>query len=267
MRWARRERLDKRFRWRKTFPHVYRYRLAPRPLWPARFSFPTDPSRLTPETFAQTKALVDAAIALRRDELQHLTAPAVAERAGVDEAVLHEQFTTPRELLPVFYDVAVQQYHFLRDATEGYDSFSLEEKLASFYFILLDALGEQRAFVQDTFDTSLRRSSSFRAGVRGVLRDLLTSGDVPGTTQLVTGLWPVHEVLTEITFAVIRHWINDATEQQQATTALVDKLVAFVAELVTFRGVQRGADLAWYAYQSDVLGLGRLPLVGWLFRR
>jgi hypothetical protein len=222
---------------------------------------------LTPDTFAHRKALVDAAITLHRDELRHLTAPAVAEEASVDEAVLHEQCSTPRDLLPAFYDLVIEQYHFLRDATEGYEQFTFEERLASFYFILLDTLGEQRAFVQDTFDRPPRRASDFRADVRAVLRDLLTSDDVPGTTQLITGLWPVHEVLTEVTFAVIRFWIDDESDQQQATTALVDKLVAFVAELVTFRGVQRGADLAWYLYQSDLLGLSRLPFVGWLFRR
>jgi hypothetical protein len=77
----------------------------------------------------------------------------------------------------------------------------------------------------------------------------------------------VQEVLTEVTFAIIRHWVGDETEAQAATTALVDKLVAFVAELVTFRGVSRGADLAWYLVQNDTLGLGRLPLVGRWFRR
>ena len=224
-------------------------------------------NRLTPETFAQTKALTDAAIALHRDELQHLTAPAVCERAEVDEADFHAAYSTPRDLLPAFYSLVIDQYHFLCDATEGYDQFLFEERLASFFFIVLDTLGEQRAFVLETFDTSIRRESTFRADVRAALRDLLASDDIPNSTQLITGLWPVHEVLTTVTFAVIRFWIDDDSEQQQATTALVDKLVAFIAELVTFRGVQRGTDLAWYLVQSDALGLKHLPLVGRLLGR
>ena len=85
--------------------------------------------------------------------------------------------------------------------------------------------------------------------------------------RINSGLWPIHEVLTEVTFAVIRHWLHDETEDQEATTALVDRLVAFVAELVTFRGVSRGVDLAWYIVQNDSLGLGRLPIVGRFFSR
>jgi hypothetical protein len=103
--------------------------------------------------------------------------------------------------------------------------------------------------------------------VRAALRDLFAADDVPDTTQLVTGWWPAHEVMTTVTFSVVRFWIDDDTDEQQATTALVDKLVAFTAELVTFRGVQRGTDLAWYLYQNDVLGLGRLPLIGGWFRK
>jgi hypothetical protein len=170
-------------------------------------------------------------------------------------------------LLPAYYDLAVDQYRLLADATTDYEDFSFEERLASFYYILLDTLGEQRAFVQETFDTWVRRRSSFRAEVRAALRDLLTDDVVPGTNQLVTGLWPVHEVMTEVTFAVIRHWIGDETDNQAATTALVDKLVSFVAELVTFGGVSSGLNLAWHIAQHDSLGLGRLPIVGRWFRR
>jgi hypothetical protein len=61
--------------------------------------------------------------------------------------------------------------------------------------------------------------------------------------------------------------MGDETDDQQATTALVDKLVSFIAELVTFGGVSSGLNLAWYVVQNDSLGLGRLPVVGRLFSR
>lgn len=110
----------------------------------------------------------------------------------------------------------------------------------------------------------MRYDSSFRAEVRAELRTLLTDDAIPQPTRLFTGVWPVHEVLVEVTYALIRHWISDETEDQAATTALIDKLVAFVAELVTFRGVSQGVTLAWHIVQNDALGLRRLPLVGWL---
>jgi len=221
-----------------------------------------------PDAFAEQKQLVEAAIRLDDGPDASLTVSEVCAEAGVDEATFEEHFETVEELQPAFYDLTLVQYRMLTEATTGYEEFSFEERLASFFYILLDALGEQREFVQDTFDTRVRYRSAFRAEVRATLRDLLTNEDlVPSPNQLVTGLWPVHEVLTEGTFAVIRHWIRDETADQEATTALIDKLVAFVAELVTFGGVSRGADLAWHLVQHDALGLGRLPVVGRFFSR
>lgn len=218
----------------------------------------------TPDAFADRKQLVEAAIRLDAHEQPRSVSEICAE-AGVDESVYDAYFDYADAILPAFYDLAVDQYRLLSAATEGYEDFTFEERLASFYYILLDTLGEHRAFVQATFDTRIRYDSSFRGEVRTVLRELLTDERIPQSNRLVTGLWPIHEVLTEVTFAIIRHWISDESENQAATTALVDKLVAFIAELVTFRGVSRGVDLAWHLVQHDALGLRRLPIVGRLF--
>jgi AcrR family transcriptional regulator len=215
-----------------------------------------------PDAFATRKQLVEAALRLDGSYHDPPSVAAVCAEAGVDEAAFAAHFDDPAALYPAFYALAVDQYRLLSSATEGYESFTFEERLASFYYILLDTLAEQRAFVQATFDTAVRYDSAFRAEVRAELRALFTDDVVPQPNRLVTGFWPVHEVLVEVTYAVLRHWISDDTADQAATTALVDKLVAFVAELVTFRGVSQGLSLAWHIVQNDALGLRRLPLVG-----
>ncbi len=217
---------------------------------------------MDPDTFAEQKPLVDAAVAVFQSDDAPLTRDAIIARSGLDASTFDRHFDCPEATLTAFYDLLVPQYQLIAASTDGFDAFSLEERLGAFHFILLDGLGEQRAFVQATFDAAVRWQSSFRADVGAVHRELLTSADVPNTNQLVTGLWPVHEVMTEVSLALFRHWIRDDSPDQQATTALVDKLVAFVAELVTFGGVQRGVDLAWYVVQADLLGLKRLPLIG-----
>ena len=215
-----------------------------------------------PDTFAEQKPLVEAAVAVFQSDDTPLTREAIIAQSGLDAATFDRHFDGPAAALTAFYDLLVPQYRLITASTEGFDAFSLEERLAAFHFILLDGLGEQRAFVQATFDSVVCRQSSFRSDVRAMHRELFTSADVPNTNQFVTGLWPVHEVMTEITFALVRSWICDDSPDQETTTALVDKLVAFVAELVTFGGVQRGVDLAWYVVQADLLGLKRLPLIG-----
>jgi len=225
---------------------------------PSQVAFPAIPD---PDDFAEQKQLVEAALRLGASAPLPSVQRVCAE-AGLHEVTFYVHFDVPADLYPAFYDLAVDQYRLLSAATEGYEDFTFEERLASFYYILLDALAEHRNFVRDTFDTSVRTDSTFRAEVRAELRTLLTDERIPEPNRLVTGTWPVQAVLTEVTIGVIRHWIRDDSPDQAATTALVDKLVAFVAELVVFRGVSRGLDLAWYVVQNDALGLRRLPLVG-----
>jgi AcrR family transcriptional regulator len=112
----------------------------------------------------------------------------VCAEAGVEPSVFERHFDTAEELRPAFYDLALVQYRMLTEATTGYEEFSFEERLASFFYILLDALGEQRAFVQATFDSRVRYRSAFRAEVREALRALLTDDDVvPNARSSATG--------------------------------------------------------------------------------
>jgi AcrR family transcriptional regulator len=217
------------------------------------------------QTFSEQKRLVEAAILLYLDEDDELTADAVCAMAGVERSVFEAHFDAAEDVLPAFYDLAIEQYRALRDATTDYHQFSFEERLATFFYILLDALAEQRAFVQQTFNTRIEWRSDFRSAVQDELRIIVAQDDVPSFNQLITGSWPAQWVLAQVTMSVISFWIRDDSPDREQTTALVDKLVAFVAELVTFRGVQRGVDLLWYLAQIDPLGLSRLPLIGRLF--
>ena len=47
--------------------------------------------------------------------------------------------------------------------------------------------------------------------------------------------------------------------------ALTDKLVAFFAELATFRGIERGVDLAKYLVNVGIINVENIPFVGQWF--
>jgi|GEM_PF-3209016 len=220
---------------------------------------------LDPDVFAEKKALVHAAVAVYMDDTSLLTTGAICDQAGEERITFVAHFDEPEDAVIAFYEIIFEQYHVIRNATEGYPQFSFEEKLATLLFILIDALEEERAFVQETFDTRMRSRSDFRASVSRELDVLLQSASVPELNQFVTAQWPVRASFTEAVMRIIRFWIHDESEGRQATTALIDKLVGFTADLVTFRGIERGTDLAWYAAKVDVLGLHRWPIIGRLF--
>lgn len=219
-----------------------------------------------PDQFAEKKHLIEAAIAVYHDDPSALTTQAICDVARTDRLTFASYFDEPEDALRAFYRIVFDQYHLLRLSTEGHDQFSFEERLATFLYILIDALSEQRAFVQATFDTSIRCEAAFREQIRTELQRLLREDTIPTTNRFITRQGPVVTLFTEAVLRILRFWLHDDSPQQQATTALIDKLVGFTADLVTFRGVQRGADLAWYATKVDVLGLSRLPVLGWWFK-
>ena len=226
---------------------------------------PAYPMPPDPDLFAERKALVQAAIAVYMDEETLLTTGAICDQAGAERIAFVSHFDEPDDALEAFYTLIFDQYHLLRTATEGYEQFSFEEKLATFLFILIDALEEERTFVQETFDTRIRSSAGFRSAIGRELERLLVSESVPELNQFVTTQWPIKTSFTEAVMRIIRFWLHDDSEGREATTALIDKLVGFTADLVTFRGIERGADLAWYASKVDVLGLRRWPIIGRFF--
>ena len=218
-----------------------------------------------PDQFAEKKRLIEAAIAVYRDTPESVTTQAICDVARMDRLTFAAYFDEPEDALRGFYRIIFTQYHLLRLSTEGYERFTFEERLATFLYILIDALGEQRAFVQDTFDSPLRRSADVRSQICTELQRLVSNETVPDSNQYVAKQPVVLSLCTEAVMRIIRFWIHDGSPQQQATTALIDKLVGFTADVVTFRGVERGADLAWYAAKVDVLGLRHLPVVRWLW--
>lgn len=218
-----------------------------------------------PNQFAEKKRLVDAAIAVYHDTPEAVTTQAICDVARMDRIAFASYFDMPEDALRAFYSLVFDQYHLLRLSTDGYERFSFEERLATFLYILIDALGEQRAFVQATFDTPLWQDADFRAQIRTELQRLIRDDTVPNSNQYVARQPVVLSLCTEAVMRILRFWLHDDSPQQQGTTALIDKLVGFTAEVVTFRGIQRGADLAWYATKVDVLGLRRLPVVRWFW--
>lgn len=210
----------------------------------------------------QQKAIVAAAIELYLDDPGQLTAPAIAAAAGVDRADVYRYVDSSLFVLPAFYDLCIPQYRAICAAIDGYETFSLTERLATFIFVLFDVLEEQRAFVERTFEPYIveqRMPSSFRQDVAAVFAEILDIDAIPPTNRLATDWPPLHRVLTEAYLRLVLFWLDDTSSQREQTMALVDKLVAFFVELATFQGIERGADLLKYLINIGLIDLDRIP--------
>lgn len=211
------------------------------------------------------KRIVEAAIDLSINAPERFTVKYIVEAAEVDEATFYSVFNSKHQVLPAFYNLCVEQYEALVTQIEGYEAFTLEERLATFIYILFDALEEQKEFVDATFDAYIVReeqATRFQTRITRIFADLLESDDVPVTNRVFTDWAFLHEFLTARYIGLVEFWITDESPSREKTTAYVDKLVGFFAECVTFKGVERGVDLVRYMAGADIINVRWVPVLG-----
>lgn len=220
---------------------------------------------MEPDALLLKKRLIEAAIDLWINHPDRFTVRYIAEAAEVDQETFFSVFNSKQQVLPAFYDLCVEQYEVLVTQIEGYEAFTLEERLATFIFILFDGLEEQKEFVDTTFDAYIVRdeqSTRFKQKVTQVFANVLESDDVPVTNRFVTGWALLHEFLTARFIDLVVFWMADDSPDREKTTAYIDKLVGFFAECATFKGLERGVDLVRYMASADIIDVRWVPFVG-----
>ena len=215
------------------------------------------------------KRIIEAAINLYLNDSDRFTVDDVAEAAEVTKETFYEHFDSLSFVLPAFYVLCLAEYRTVRAAIGGYESFTLEERLSTFIYVMFDFLEEQQAFVAQTFEEYVMddHTARFRKEVKALFRELLDTDDVPTTNRFFTDRDLLHGFLTNQYLLLVSYWIKDESPQREKTVALADKLVAFFAELATFRGIERGVDLVKYLVNIDLIDLDNIPFVGRWFER
>ncbi len=214
------------------------------------------------------KRIVEAAIILSRTDPDRFTVEDVVEAADTTKDEFYTLFDSFAHVLPAFYPLCIDQYRLVCEAIEGYDAFSLEERLSTFIFVLFDFLEEQFDFVTETFDDDVVHygtGSPFRKELNALFRELLDTEDVPPVNRFFTDQKLLHTFLTHQYLFLVSYWLKDESPQREKTVALADKLVAFLVELVTFRGIERGVDLAKYLVNVGIIEIDKIPFVGTWF--
>ena len=208
------------------------------------------------DALALKQRIIAAAIDLYLDFPEPFSVEQIVEAAGVSTEEFYSLFEDEDAPLPAFYDLCLEQYTLLRDSIDGYEAFTLEERISTFVYIMFDLFEEQKMFVKMTFEEYVGwggAARGFRAAVADEFGTLLDGDDVPVENRFVIGRPFFYDLLAGRYFALVRFWLDDETEQQEKSVALSDKLIGFFAELATFRGIERGVDLAKYMVEVGIL--------------
>jgi hypothetical protein len=198
-------------------------------------------------------------------EVKAVTAETIAVAAGIPVDQFLDQFQGAGQALSCAYLVLLDEAERVA-LSSPLEETSTEERLATFCFVLLDVFEKHENFVRATF--SNRASglfSPFQDGLRSVLASLLDAPDLSGANRFLFNNGVVRFALAESIVQLLARWIEDDSTDKERSTALIDRVVAWWAEVVTTGIPDKSIDVLRYGVEAGYLPLDRIPFIrDWL---
>ncbi|REL24593.1 hypothetical protein DYD21_18580 [Rhodohalobacter sp. SW132] len=180
-----------------------------------------------------------------------MTSLAAASEIEVNE--IYEYFPNRRSVLEFFYESVIIEYREITKKIDGYQNFSLAEKLSNLALTVIDLLGEHKQFTAKTYRRLIvcsSRTPEYNRGLKDELRSIYendarqsaVSSALNSNLLYKTGVMNFH--------ILINLWLNDESEGDQKTMELVDKWTAFVEEIHYNCIIDRGFELAKFAFYN-----------------
>jgi hypothetical protein len=117
-------------------------------------------------------------------------------------------------------------------------------------FTLFDMMVEKRAFVEKTFykyEWKCGSDSEFQKEIKELFKDFFTTDANIATSAGFFMGDLFYASLKSHYLYLIKFWLEDDSEDQERTFALIDKITGFIEELVYSKIVDKGFDLAKYS--------------------
>jgi len=185
---------------------------------------------------------------------QHFTIKNISKQTDLKIIDVYRYFDSKEDILIYFYDSIVPLYRMMISEIDDFDSFSAGEKLSNFTYTLFDLLNEQKAFVEQTYSRYVLvgyRKSDLAKEVSKLFRHFINNDDRISTLnrQMFDGWF--YGMLSRKYLALVLLWLRDESDNQEKSMALIDKLSAFVDEILYSNVLDKGFDLLQYLYSND----------------
>lgn len=192
------------------------------------------------------KSKIAEAAAKRYIENPRFTIQSLANELDMKSAEVFGLFPNRKSILLFFYESRLLAYHEQKKSIEGFEEFTLSEKLSNLFLTILDQFLEYREFVLETYGKFIARNPvyiSFEQEFKKELKDIFQSDvNITGTSRFFTnGL--LYATVYYHFHALILFWSKDESEKYERSFALVDKWCSLIEELFYSKIVDKGLDL------------------------
>ena len=191
--------------------------------------------------------LVTAAISLYTEENENFSIASLAKKTRIKKAEIFKIFPSKRAILNYYYSLCLLRYRKMVTDIDDFEEWSPEERLANFAYAMFDLLGEEREFVDIHFRKQIFRQADtkFHRDTKVLFQEFLK--------DVYFGEW-IAGFLAKEYMHVIYFWLNDDSDESERSIALVDKVTAFLGELIRSEKLAvKGVDLTKYLIANNVI--------------
>jgi hypothetical protein len=186
----------------------------------------------------------------------------VARKADTNVGTVLEYFDNQQDIIYFFYASLVKRYHLMIEDIDGFDEFTLSEKLSNFAYASFDMLAEHENFIKGTYKHYILCSckrTKYENEIEKLLADFIKND--PGrsaSSDLVVSKCSLRLIRKKY-LHLVKFWLNDNSENKQVSVELTDKVTGLIEEALYTSLIDRSFDLAKFLFSNDTIS-GHVPL-------
>ena len=190
-------------------------------------------------------------------ENQRFTISSLSKELKMKPETIYSLFPNRSSILRYYYTSRVLICRDQNQSIDGYDNFSLSEKLSNFFLTLIDLFGDKREFVLATYKEFVVCSvtrNKFEPEFKDEIRNIFLSDDKIATSSRIffnSILW--HAIYLQF-HVLIKFWKEDESRNYENTMALIDKWSTFTEELFYNKVLDKGFDFGKFLFYRSPLG-------------
>ena len=221
-------------------------------------------STFDPETFEMKFAMADVATDLYIQGDGRFYIKDIAKEVDITPAEVFNYFPNKKSILEFYYASLIIRYEMMINEIDGFNSYTLSEKLSNFAFTSFDMLQEKEAFVEATLSDYVLNSftkTDFEKELERIIKQFLQNDDhISISSTLVLNSYS-YAFLRRQFLELLRFWINDTSEDKELSMELTDKATAVLEELMYNPVIDKSFDLAKFIHANRKAFINNIPIV------
>jgi len=180
----------------------------------------------------------------------------VAGETDMDPAEIFNYFSTKQDILEFYYTSLVIKYQLMIEEIEDFETYTISEKLSNFIYASFDMMKEQKAFVEATFRPIIMDSfnrTDYEEHIEKLFKTFFRNDPQISLSSTLVLRPLFFRLMVKKYLSIVNFWLNDESEGQELAMEFVDKLTAFIQEVMYNSVVDKGVELIKFLTTNNIV--------------